>query len=95
MFIIDLHYIVPIEEVQKHMQIHLEHLEKYYDKNIFICWGPKEPRTGGVIFALAESKEDVEKIIREDPFYNLKVAQFTITELSMAKYQPALELLSK
>jgi uncharacterized protein YciI len=91
MFIIDLTYIVPLEELDKRMEAHVTHLLKYYDKNIFIASGRKEPRTGGVILALADSKAAVEEIIKEDPFYKHKLAEFNITEFLTSKYHPDLK----
>ena len=91
MFIIDLNYIAPLEELDQHMTDHVNHLIKYYDKNIFIASGRKEPRTGGVILALADSKATVEEIIKEDPFYKHKLAEFNITEFLTSKYHPDLK----
>jgi uncharacterized protein YciI len=93
MFIIDLHYIVPLEELDAHMIEHVKYLSKYYKENVFVASGRKVPRTGGVILALAESKEAVEKIIVEDPFYKHKLAEFTITEFLTSKYHPQLKKL--
>ncbi|HTD39534.1 MAG TPA: YciI family protein [Mucilaginibacter sp.] len=83
------------EELNKHFDDHVKYLEKYYEQNIFVAWGRKAPPAGGVIFALAESKETVEDIIKEDPFYEYKLAEITVTELTLAKYHPSLDLLSK
>ena len=69
MFIINLNYIVPLDELDKHMGAHVKFLREYYKKNVFVASGRKVPRTGGIILALASSKEEVEKIIREDPFH--------------------------
>jgi uncharacterized protein YciI len=91
MFIINLTYIVPLEELDKHMEAHVTHLLKYYDKNIFVASGRKEPRTGGVILALADSKAVIEEIIKEDPFYQYKLAEFNITEFLTSKYHPDLK----
>jgi uncharacterized protein YciI len=91
MFIIDLKYIVPLGEVDEHMAEHVKHLEKYYDENVFVSWGRKEPRSGGVILAIAASKEIVESAIKEDPFYKHKLAEFTITEFLISKYRPDLK----
>jgi len=91
MFIVDLHYIVPLEELDAHMAEHVKYLRKYYDENIFIASGRKVPRTGGIILALAGSKEEVEKIIKEDPFYKHKLAEFTVTEFLTSQYHPDLE----
>jgi uncharacterized protein YciI len=80
MFIISLNYIVPLEELDKHMAAHVKYLKKYYKADVFIMSGRKVPRTGGIIIAQADSKEILEKIIAEDPFYQHQLAEFTITE---------------
>lgn len=94
MFIIDLNYIVPLEEIDNHMAAHVEYLEKYYKKNVFVVWGRKEPRTGGVILALAGAKAEVEKIITEDPFYIHGLAEIKVTESVISKYHPDLKKLA-
>jgi uncharacterized protein YciI len=91
MFIINLNYIVPLEELDAHMADHVKYLRKYYKKNIFIASGRKVPRTGGIILALADSKEVIEKLIKEDPFYKYKLAEFTITEFLTSQYHPELK----
>jgi uncharacterized protein YciI len=91
MFIIDLDYIVPLDELDSHMADHVKYLQKYYEKNVFIASGRKIPRTGGVILALGDSVETVEKIIAEDPFYQHKLAEFKITQFLTSKYHPALK----
>jgi len=91
MFIIDLNYIVPLEQVDQHMVPHVEYLEKYYEKGIFVVWGRKEPRTGGIILALGATKEEVEKIITEDPFHIHKLAEIRVTEFWTSKYRPDLK----
>lgn len=95
MFVIDLHYIVPLETLDAHMADHVKFLRKYYKMNVFVASGRKVPRTGGIILALAESKDEVERIISEDPFYTHKLAKFTITEFLTSQYHPALKGLLK
>jgi uncharacterized protein YciI len=93
MFIINLNYIVPLEELDKHMKDHVIFLKKYYKRNMFVASGRKVPRTGGIILALAGSKEEVEKVIHEDPFYIHKLAEFTVTEFLTSQYHPDLKSL--
>jgi len=93
MFIINLNYIVPLEQLDAHMTEHVTFLRKYYKINVFVASGRKVPRTGGIILALAKSKEDVEKIISEDPFYIHKLAEFNITEFLTSQYHPDLKKL--
>jgi uncharacterized protein YciI len=95
MFIINLTYIVSLEELDAHMTAHVKFLQKYYKQNTFIASGRKVPRTGGIILALAESKEQIEKIIEEDPFYIHKLADFSITEFLTSQYHPELKKLLK
>jgi len=91
MFIIDLNYIVPLEELDAHMAAHVKYLHKYYQKNIFVASGRKVPRTGGIILAMAGSMEEVEEIIREDPFHQHELAEFTITQFLTSQYHPDLK----
>lgn len=91
MFIINLNYIVPLEELDRHMKDHVVFLKKYYSKNIFVASGRKVPRTGGIILALADSKDEIERIIQEDPFHIHNLAEFTITEFLTSQYHPQLK----
>lgn len=93
MFIIDLHYIVPLDKLDAHMADHVSYLQKYYKQNVFIASGRKVPRTGGIILALGKSKEEINEIIHEDPFYTHKLAEFTITEFLTSQYHPELKKL--
>lgn len=88
MFIIDLHYIVPLDQLDAHMTDHVKYLHKYYKLNMFIASGRKVPRTGGIILALAKSKEAVDEIIQEDPFYIHKLAEFRVTEFLTSQSHP-------
>jgi len=93
MFIINLNYIVPLEQIDAHMTEHVKFLKKYYKQNVFIASGRKVPRTGGIILALAKSKEEVEQIMKEDPFCAHKVAEVTIVEFLTSQYHPELKKL--
>lgn len=93
MFIVDLHYIVPLETLDAHMAEHVGFLRKYYAQNVFVASGRKVPRTGGVIIALAESREALELILAEDPFFIHKLAEFRITEFQTSQYHPDLKRL--
>jgi uncharacterized protein YciI len=91
MFIINLNYIVPLEQIDAHMTEHVKFLKKYYKQNTFVASGRKVPRTGGIILALAKSREEVEQIMREDPFCRHDLAEVTITEFLTSQYHPELK----
>ncbi|WP_325894279.1 YciI family protein [Grimontia sp. NTOU-MAR1] len=46
----------------------------------FIISGRKVPRTGGVILVNAANTDEVDAIIREDPFHVAGVADYDVTE---------------
>jgi uncharacterized protein YciI len=93
MFIISLNYIVPLEKLDAHMTDHVKYLHKYYKQNVFVASGRKIPRTGGIILALASSREEIDEIISEDPFYTHKLAEFTVTEFLTSQYHPEMKKL--
>jgi len=93
MFIVDLQYIVPLEELDKHMAAHIQYLNKYYAKNIFIASGRKVPRTGGIILAMTKDEATLKKILMEDPFYKHRLADFSITQFLTSQYHPDLKSL--
>jgi uncharacterized protein YciI len=91
MFIINLNYIAPLEKIDAHMTEHVKFLNKYYKLNVFVASGRKVPRTGGIILALSNSKEEVEAIFKEDPFYIHQLAEFTVTEFLTSQVHPELK----
>jgi uncharacterized protein YciI len=91
MFIINLHYIVPLDQLDAHMTEHVKYLSKYYKLNVFVASGRKVPRTGGIILALAKSREAVDDIIKEDPFYIHKLAKFEVTEFLTSQSHPEIK----
>jgi uncharacterized protein YciI len=91
MFVVDLNYIAPLERIDAIMGDHMKFLRKYYKLNTFIASGRKVPRTGGIILVLAKSKDEVEKIINEDPFVINKLAEYSITEFRTSQVHPDLK----
>ncbi|WP_174802210.1 YciI family protein [Martelella limonii] len=90
MIIISLHYIRPLEEVEKHFDGHIAWLNRYYENGTFVASGRKVPRTGGVIIARG-TLSDIEQICREDPFVSEGVAEFAATEVNFSRTLPSLE----
>ena len=95
MFVINLNYVVPLEELDQHMTEHVKFLQIYYKKNVFVTSGRKVPRTGGIILAIAKSKAEIEKIMNEDPFVTHHLAEFTITEFLTSQVHPTFKGLLK
>lgn len=79
MYIVDLTYVKPLEEVDAHLEEHVEFLKCQYEKGIFIASGRKVPRTGGIILVRNLSLEELESVLEEDPFKRNGVARYEVT----------------
>jgi uncharacterized protein YciI len=80
MFVIELVYKVNLAQIDANMPAHVKFLKKYYASGHFLVSGRKVPRDGGIIIATAKSQEEVEAIVREDPFVARGLADFRITQ---------------
>ena len=80
LFIVDLHYTSSFDDIEPHLDAHIDFLEQNYAAGRFIASGPKVPRTGGVIIATAETRAVLEKILEADPFKKNQLAKYTVTE---------------
>ena len=80
MFVIELIYKAGLDEIDAHMTAHVRFLKKYYAAGNFLVSGRKIPRDGGIILAVGKSREDIEAIVKEDPFHRHGLADFRIIE---------------
>lgn len=86
LFIVILHYTVPLEKIDACRPAHLEFLEKYYAENIFITSGPQVPRNGGIILAKCNDKSILQEILLKDPFAINNLATYEIIEFVPTKW---------
>lgn len=91
MFIANLTYIRPLEEVDELVPAHIEFLDEHYASGAFIVSGRKVPRTGGVILIAGNDRAAVIDILDKDPFKQAGVSQYELIEFLPTKMQPALE----
>ncbi len=80
MFVIELIYKKPLADIDASMRAHMKFLKKYYAAGNFLVSGRKIPRDGGIILAIGESREQIEAIAREDPFYARGLSEFRVIE---------------
>lgn len=80
MFVIELTYKADLSEIDAHMAAHVAFLKKYYASGHFLVSGRKIPRDGGIILAVGKSRKAIEAIIKEDPFFIHRLADFRIIE---------------
>lgn len=81
-FLILITYKVAIEVVEEHTPAHREYLKSQYAAGRLLLSGPLVPRTGGVLWAQAASREDVDAMIAQDPFEINGVANWDIREFN-------------
>jgi uncharacterized protein YciI len=80
MFVIELVYKADLSAIDAHMAAHVKFLKKYYASGNFLVSGRKMPREGGIILALGKSREEIDAIVREDPFHIHDLADFRVIE---------------
>ena len=80
MFVIELIYKGALTEIDAHMRAHVRFLDKYYASGNFLVSGRKIPRDGGIILAVGENRQQIEAIVKDDPFYAKGLADFRIIE---------------
>jgi len=80
MFVIELIYKADLAEIDAHMKAHMVYLKKYYATGNFLVSGRKIPRDGGIILAVGASRQEIEGIVRQDPFCTHGLADFRIIE---------------
>ncbi|MEO8182083.1 MAG: YciI family protein [Deltaproteobacteria bacterium] len=85
MFVIELSYKAELSEIDAAMAAHVAFLKKYYAAGTFLASGRKIPRDGGIILAVAESRERVEAIMREDPFCLRGLADVRVIEFRVSQ----------
>jgi uncharacterized protein YciI len=80
MFVIELIYKAPLSAIDANMADHVAFLNRGYADGHFLVSGRKIPRDGGIIVAVADNRQQIETIIREDPFCARGLAEFRIIE---------------
>lgn len=80
MFVIELTYKADLAEIDAHMAAHVVFLKKYYAAGNFLVSGRKIPRDGGIILSVGKSRQQIEAMVKEDPFYEHDLADFRIIE---------------
>lgn len=79
MFVVELTYVKPLDEVDGHLEAHRAYLDGQYANGTFVASGPKEPRTGGIILARAGSLDELMAALALDPFMIHGVARYAVT----------------
>lgn len=90
LFTVLIHYVRPMEEVEKVVAEHRFYLDGFFRSGVLLASGPLIPRTGGVLWLKAGSRAEVERIVQADPYSRAAVATFQIFEFEPKKLSPGL-----
>ena len=90
MFVVLLTYQRPLAEIDRRMRAHVAFLEEGYRAGLFVASGRQVPRTGGVILAVAPSRDGLAALMEQDPFVREGLARFEIVEFRTSLHHPAL-----
>jgi uncharacterized protein YciI len=80
MFVIELQYKVALSRIDAHMSAHVRFLKKHYATGTFVVSGRKVPRDGGIIIAVGADRNEIDAIMRDDPFVARGLAEVRIVE---------------
>ena len=93
MFILELSYIVPLDEVDRVRDEHMAWIATHYDNGRFLASGAKIPRSGGIILAKTMPRDELDEIIATDPFTREGVAAYDVVEFAATTVAEGLESL--
>jgi uncharacterized protein YciI len=93
MFVLLLTYIKPLAEVDALMRRHMAWLDAQYDAGRFVVSGRQIPRSGGVILARGDDREEIEALAASDPFVSGGVATCEIIQFRASQTADAFKAL--
>lgn len=94
MFILDITYTAPIEVIDGLLADHIAWLEQGRADGMFMAWGRKVPRDGGLVYATG-ARETVEAAAQRDPFVANGAASVRVIEFVPSYADAGLEGLSR
>jgi uncharacterized protein YciI len=90
-FLIHVTYLVPLTKIDEMLAEHRKFLQTGYDKSILLFSGPRNPRTGGIVAARAESIDEIKSFFASDPYKINHLADYEFIEFDPVKHQPFLD----
>ncbi len=86
MFLVLTKYEKSMDEIERLLPSHSEHLQNYYNQKKLIVSGRLNPRTGGFMLFNVTTKEELEAILDKDPFKINGCLSYQIIEMVPTKY---------
>ncbi|MFJ9369711.1 YciI family protein [Nocardia sp. NPDC101769] len=82
MFILILTYLEGLDKIDGLMSDHQQYLQRHYHDGTFLLSGRQIPRTGGVILAIGDDLDTIDKITQTDPFVLAGAARYDIIQMT-------------
>ena len=91
-FFLEGEHLVPFEQrAPELIAAHRKFLQQGYDNGRFLLSGPSIPPTGGVLIARAQSRDELNAFLADEPFCKAGVMRFSkIVEFNPVQHQPIL-----
>ncbi|MER7210913.1 YciI family protein [Streptosporangium sp. NPDC000239] len=90
MFLVLLSYLVPEERILPLRDEHYVFIDQHFRSGTFLLGGRKVPATGGFILAQGVSREELDRILGEDPYLRAGLVAHEVTELLPTRARPDL-----
>ena len=94
MFVLLLTYVRPLPEVDALMREHVGWLKEHYAAGRFVVSGRRIPRTGGVILARGDDRDEIEALAATDPFVRGGVATCEVVQFRASQTAPGFDALA-
>lgn len=78
LFVVLVHYLVPIEAVDPHLAAHRAWLTALYENGQALISGRRTPAVGGVVIVRGEDEETIAALFAQDPYALAGVARHEI-----------------
>ncbi len=88
MFVLLLTYVKPLADVDALMRDHMAWVDEHYRAGRFLVSGRRIPRTGGVILARGDDREEIEALAASDPFVSGGVATCEVVQFRASQTAP-------
>ena len=88
-----LRYQKPMTEVEKHTEAHRAYMRTLHERGVLVASGPFVPRTGGMLLFKADSRDEVDVLLADDPFLEHDVAVYEVQAWTPTIGKEALEKL--
>jgi uncharacterized protein YciI len=92
-FLLEGEHLVPFEQRDPSLiAAHRQFLQRGYDQGRFLLSGPHIPPTGGVLLARAQSRQELDEFLADEPFCKANVMRFCkVVEFEPVQHQPILK----